>query len=125
MGADDWARATCEVDTARTSLDSAEQVLTAVADRLRMLDEVRADPQGRLDKARFTLRDAQRLVVDTGQRVAHEIPTLDALAARLDRAPELLAATHPDYWSYLQELDAVARGAQDSVTRVRERIAAG
>lgn len=125
MGTDDWARATREVDTARSSLDSAEKVLTAVADRLTMLDDVRADPKGRLDKARFTLRDAQRLVVATGQRVANEIPTLDALAARLDRAPELLEAAHPDYWSYLQELDAVSRGAQDTVARVRERIAGG
>ncbi|GAY08830.1 hypothetical protein [Pseudonocardia sp. N23] len=125
MGADDWARATREVDTARSSLDDAEKVLSAVADRLRMLDEVRADPKGRLDKARFTLRDAQRLVVATGPRVATEIPTLDALAGRLDRAPQLLDATHPDYWSYLQELDAVTRDAQATVTRVRERIATG
>ncbi|AEA28300.1 heat shock protein DnaJ domain-containing protein [Pseudonocardia dioxanivorans CB1190] len=122
---DDWARALREVDAARAALDTADRLVTAVGERLRTLDEVRSDPAARLAKARFTLRDAQQLVVANRARAAAEIPVLDALAERLDRAPGLLGATHPDYWSYLQELDAVTRAAQDTVSRVRQRLATG
>lgn len=104
--------------TARARLTSAEHDGDALGDRLTLLRKTKADPVAAAKATRFRLRDAQLLVVDRGL-VPQWGSVLDAQAARIDRAAARLTGTHPDYWSYLQELQAVEAFVKNVVDRVR------
>ncbi|MEV8097820.1 hypothetical protein [Kitasatospora sp. NPDC085879] len=117
-----WADATGAIGTVRAVLKTAEESVTAVNDRLRQLNEVSHDPHKEIERARFALRDAQRLAM-TGRQTPdprHAAP-LDAAVARLDRAVASLeeAGRHPDYWHFLTELAAVRETAAEVVTMIR------
>ncbi|MFE9423528.1 hypothetical protein ACFYNO_11270 [Kitasatospora sp. NPDC006697] len=117
-----WADATTAVTTVRTLLETADGSAQTVADRLRRLNEVERDPSAELERARFALRDAQRLAM-AGRATPdprHARP-LDEAVLRLDRAHAALerAGRHPDYWHYLTELDAARRTAADVVEMIR------
>ncbi|CCQ14082.1 putative uncharacterized protein [Rhodococcus sp. AW25M09] len=102
---------------ARRHLADAEQLVDAVTDRVRLLRAVKADPKETEDKIRFKLRDAQQLALNRGL-VAEWGSVLDAQLARIDRASTALTGTHPDYWSYLQDLDTIS----DFIAGVIERL---
>ncbi|MGF1429484.1 hypothetical protein [Kitasatospora sp. LaBMicrA B282] len=117
-----WADATAALGTVRALLETADGSVAAVAERLRRLDEAARDPQAEVQRARFALRDAQRLAM-AGRQVPdprHAGP-LDAAVGRLDRAVEGLAAAgaHPDYWHFLTELDGVRQTAAEVVGLIR------
>ncbi|MFG2820237.1 hypothetical protein ACGFX4_12495 [Kitasatospora sp. NPDC048365] len=117
-----WADATAALGTVRALLETAEGSVTAVNDRLRRLNEVQHDPHQEIDRARFALRDAQRLAM-TGRQTPdprHAAP-LDAAVARLDRAVASLedAGRHPDYWHFLTELAGVRETAAEVVAMIR------
>ncbi|WP_099907689.1 hypothetical protein [Streptomyces sp. TLI_171] len=117
-----WADATTAIGTVRALLDTAEGSVTAVNERLRQLNEVQHDPHREIERARFALRDAQRLAM-TGRQSPdprHAAP-LDAAVARLDRAVASLeeAGRHPDYWAFLTELAAVRETAAEVVAMIR------
>ncbi len=106
--------------TARTQLAAAEADEHAMVERLRLLRQTKADPEGAAKATRFTLRDAQLLVVDR-QLVPQWGSVLDAQAARIDRAAAELTGSHPDYWAYLQSLRSVETFVKGVVDRVRHQ----
>ncbi|GAA1972282.1 hypothetical protein [Kitasatospora viridis] len=117
-----WADATATLGAVRALLETADGSAQAVADRLRRLTEVARDPSAELERARFAVRDAQRLAM-AGRSTPdprHADP-LDAAVLRLDRAQAALgsAGRHPDYWHYLGELDAARRSAAEVVEMIR------
>ncbi|GAA2743780.1 MULTISPECIES: hypothetical protein [Kitasatospora] len=117
-----WADATAAIGTVRTLLETAEGSVTAVNERLRQLNEVQHDPHREIERARFALRDAQRLAMSGRQTPdpRHAGP-LDAAVGRLDRAVAGLeeAGRHPDYWHFLTELAAVRETAAEVVAMIR------
>ncbi|MCD0451096.1 molecular chaperone DnaJ [Actinocorallia sp. API 0066] len=116
----DWKEAPRALAAARTELKDAERRAARVTDRVTELRAVTADPRGPLDRARFTVRDAQRLAVAApGGAAPRHARALDALVTRLDRAPALLEGASPDYWTYLTELRAITDRARDVVEAIR------
>ncbi|GGU85118.1 hypothetical protein GCM10010275_20520 [Streptomyces litmocidini] len=121
-----WPDATSLLSTARALLDSTDEAVSAAGDRLRRLDAVAKDPKAETDRARFAVRDAQRLAM-AGRNTPdprHARP-LDDAVARLDRAVEGLEGRHPDYWHFLTELEAVRATAARVVGQIREERGSG
>lgn len=118
-----WPDATGAIGTVRALLEGADGGIAAVYERLRQLNEVSYDPHREIERARFAVRDAQRLAM-TGRKSPdprHAAP-LDAAVARLDRAVVELeeAGRHPDYWHFLTELTAVRETAAEVVALIRD-----
>ncbi|WP_040519117.1 hypothetical protein [Gordonia aichiensis] len=111
-----------EAEAARDQLVGAEQAVEAVADRLRDLREVRADPKALEQRVRFRLRDAQHFAVDNAL-VDEWGSVLDAQADRIARSRSALDRVHPDYWAYSTELTAVERRVAEIVERMRGQVA--
>lgn len=119
-----WADASELLAAARALLDDVDAAVSAPGDRLRRLNEVSFDPRQEIERARFALRDAQRLAM-AGRSVPeprHAEP-LDAAVERLDRAVAALESggQHPDYWGFLVEADAVREAVTAVVTDIRAR----
>ncbi|MCC9310046.1 hypothetical protein LN042_23735 [Kitasatospora sp. RB6PN24] len=117
-----WVDATAVLGSVRALLDTADGSAQAVADRLRRLTAVASEPTAEVERARFALRDAQRLAM-AGRSTPdprHAGP-LDAAVLRVDRAVAALstAGRHPDYWLFLTELDAARQVAADIVAMIR------
>lgn len=110
------------VGMARTVLATAAEHVDAPAQRLALLRSVRSDPQQDEQRARFRLRDAQRLAVDRGAQ-AQWGAALDAQALRIDRIVATLSGRHPDYWRYHFELNDVAQFVAGIVARIRQESA--
>ena len=124
QSAGDWDAAARHLEAARDHLATAEEGVNGVVDRRRDLDALAEDPAAELERVRFVVRDAQRLVVSAGAKAPRGEPAiLDGLMARLDAADERLEGTHPDYWSYLVELRAVREVAAGVVRRTRAALA--
>ncbi|MFF0409785.1 hypothetical protein ACFYUY_05030 [Kitasatospora sp. NPDC004745] len=117
-----WADATGAIGTVRALLDTADGSVVAVNDRLRQLNEVQHDPSREVERARFALRDAQRLAMAgrSAPDPRHAAP-LDEAVARLDRAVAVLEAAgrHPDYWHFLTELAGVRETAARVIDLIR------
>ena len=105
---------------ARDHLRDADAAVDAVTGRLRSLREVRADPAQVADKVRFRLRDAQQLAMQR-DLVGEWGSVLDAQLDRIDRARAALDAVHPDYWTYVTDLEAIDRFISGVVDRMRGR----
>ena len=116
-----WDDATESLRVAGARLDAADDRIRAVAARREALLEIEHDPSPRFERARFAVRDAQRLVMH-GRSLppAPWAAMLDALAARVDAARTLLERPHPDYWAIHTELEAVLRETADVVRRFRQ-----
>lgn len=122
--AGDWDGAARHLEDARDHLKVAEKGISDVVARKHDLDELAQDPAAELDRVRFVIRDAQRLVVSAGARApAPEAGILDTAMARLDHAHSGLTGTHPDYWAYLVELRAVRDVVEGVVRRTRAALA--
>lgn len=106
--------------TAREHLRDADDAVDAVTDRLRSLREVRENPGQVADKVRFRLRDAQQLAMQR-ELVAEWGSVLDAQVDRIDRACAALEGVHPDYWTYMSDLEAIDRFIIGVVDRMRGR----
>jgi hypothetical protein len=105
---------------ARVHLADAEACADAVTDRLATLRAVRADPSQKEREVRFRLKDAQMFAVNQGL-VAEWGSVLDAQLARIERASASLSGTHPDYWSYVLQLDSVSTFITEVVEKMRAR----
>lgn len=105
---------------ARDHLRDADDAVDAVTDRLRSLRKVRENPGQVADKVRFRLRDAQQLAMQR-ELVAEWGSVLDAQVDRIDRACAALEAVHPDYWTYMSDLEAIDRFIIGVVDRMRGR----
>ncbi|WP_282698180.1 hypothetical protein [Streptomyces sp. CC208A] len=121
-----WPDATALLSTVRALLDTTGEAVSAAGDRLRRLDAVAKDPRAETDRARFAVRDAQRLAMEGRQQPdpRHARP-LDRAVERIDRAVAGLEGRHPDYWSFLSELEAVRAEAARVVAAIREERGAG
>lgn len=122
----EWRQAQRALTAARTELSAADRRAGQVTGRLADLDAAAADPAKPAEAVRFVVRDAQKLVVTAGRAISPQhAATLDALVERLENAQRWLDGAHPDYWAYLQELEAIKNGARDVVERIRSERAAG
>lgn len=106
---------------ARQHLANAEQLVDAVADRLELLRQLRADPTDKERRVRFELREAQRLAVALGG-VEQWASVLDAQVARIDRIVEQIAVRRPDFWAYAQALDEVSKFIAVTVSKIRRDV---
>lgn len=112
------------IDSARDLAGRVDGLIDDVTQRLERLRSIRDDPGQAESKVRFSIRDAQRLVVDRG--LAGEWGSvLDAQSARVDRAVAALHGVHPDYWALVRELDAVREFVGDVVERIRQSARQG
>lgn len=112
------------IDAARRLAHQVDGLIDDVTHRLERLRAIRDDPGQAEAKVRFSIRDAQRLVVDRGLAVEWG-SVLDAQTARVDRAVAALQGVHPDYWALVRELDAVHDFVRDVVERVRQSARQG
>ncbi|MEV6198808.1 hypothetical protein AB0M64_02405 [Streptomyces sp. NPDC051771] len=121
-----WPDVTALLSTVRALLDTTGEAVSAAGDRLRRLDAVAKDPKAETDRARFAVRDAQRLAMEGRSRPdpRHARP-LDEAVARIERAVDGLEGRHPDYWHFLMELEAVRDEAARVVAAIREERGAG
>lgn len=120
----EWKRAQQALTAARTELSAADRRAGQVTGRIADLDAAAADPGKPAEAARFVVRDAQKMAITQpgGPRPEHA-RALDALVDRLAAARRRLTGAHPDYWAYLQELEAIKTAAGDVVTRIRSERA--
>lgn len=121
-----WPDAISILATTRTLLNTADGAVATVNERLHSLNEAQRAPQAEIERARFALRDAQRLAMAgrSAPDPRHAGP-LDAAVERLDRAEQGLTGRHPDYWHFLTELAAVRETAAQVVQAIREERGAG
>lgn len=120
-----WADATTLLSTVRALLNTTDEAVKAAGERLRRLNEVSADHSAEVDRARFAIRDAQRLAMEgrSTPDPRHAEP-LDNAVERVERAVASLTGRHPDYWHLLTELDAVRTTVQQVVDQIRQERAA-
>ncbi|MGL4304825.1 MAG: hypothetical protein ACRCSF_01615 [Mycobacteriaceae bacterium] len=104
---------------ARSLVNEAENLCEEVTDRLSSLIAVRSHPESAAKKVRFSIRDAQLLAVNRGL-VKEWGSVLDAQVERVERASSELAGRNPDYWSYLQNLNAVSDFVDGIIQRIRD-----
>lgn len=122
----DWDAAATALEQGRDHLATAEAGVNSVVERRRDLDGLAEDPAAELERVRFAVRDAQRLVVSAGAKAPRsEAGILDTQMARLDSLRGTLTGTHPDYWAYLVELRAVRDVTAGVVRRTRAALAGG
>lgn len=120
----DWDAAARQLGEGRDHLATAEDGINSVVERRRDLDGLAEDPAAELERVRFAVRDAQRLVVSAGAKAPRsEAGILDTQMARLDTARHTLTGTHPDYWAYLVELRTIRDVTAGVVRRTRAAIA--
>ncbi|MFC1409983.1 hypothetical protein ACEZCY_24935 [Streptacidiphilus sp. N1-12] len=121
-----WADAIGILSAVRDLLNTADGSVTVVNERLHALNEAQRAPEAEIEKARFALRDAQRLAMAgrSAPDPRHAAP-LDAAVVRLDSAATALTGRHPDYWHFLTELAAVRETAAQVVQSIREERGAG
>ncbi|MFI5862428.1 hypothetical protein [Streptomyces sp. NPDC051546] len=115
-----WAVVAALVEAVRAALDATDEAVSAAQDRLTRLEAVARDPQAEVQRTRFAIRDAQRLAMEgrTVPEPRHASP-LDEAVARVARALSALEDRHPDYWAFLQEMEAVRASVQRVVTDIR------
>lgn len=123
-----WPDATALLTTVRSLLNDTDEAVSAAGERLRRLNEVASDAKPEVERTRFAIRDAQRLAM-AGRNTpdpAHARP-LDQAVERLERAVGALenGGRHPDYWSFVTELDAIRESVAEVVRQIREGRAAG
>ena len=113
-----WDDALAAVSRTRAALGDAEEHVDAPRDRLALLQTVSADPSAVHARARFAVRDAQKLLM-AGSVDARHAFLLDALAARLDDAETMLDRPHPHWLDYAHTLDAIVDEARGLVVDIR------
>ncbi|MDK1473981.1 hypothetical protein QNO07_11225 [Streptomyces sp. 549] len=123
-----WADATALLSSVRALLNTADDAVAAAGERLQRLNEVAFNHEQETERARFALRDAQRLAM-TGRSTPdprHAGP-LDNAVERLDRALAALEAggRHPDYWQFLTEVDAIKETVAHVVSDIRQSLGSG
>lgn len=121
-----WTDVGASIEAVRASLDVVDEAVSAAQDRLTLLEAVARDPRAEVDRTRFAIRDAQRLAM-AGRSVPdprHARP-LDESVARVERAVAGLEERHPDYWAFLQEMEAVRSSVNRVVSEIREELGHG
>jgi len=113
-----WDEALSGLARARTALDEAQAHVDGPSDRLALLESVAADPAAVHSRARFAVRDTQKLLM-AGPVDPQHAAALDALAGRLDTTLGLLERRHPDWLAYAQSLDAIVDEARGLVLDIR------
>lgn len=124
--AQQWDAAMTALEAAREALRVAAAAEKVVTGRLKALDQAAGDPAAAVAGARFTVRDAQLLIMSgTGPRDPDLVRRLDLLAGRLDAMDRLSQESAPDYWHFLTELESVCAEARRVVDAIRAGRATG
>lgn len=113
-----WDDALTALARTRQALGRAEAHLDGPRDRLQLLQDVSSDPAAVHARARFAVREAQKLLM-SGPVDARQASVLDALAARLDAVQALLERPHPNWFAYAHALDAIVDAAHGLVVDIR------
>ena len=113
-----WDDALAGLARTRATLDEAEEHVDGPGDRLALLEAVARDPHAVHSRARFAVRDTQKLLM-AGPVDGQHAATLDALAGRLDTTLQLLERRHPDWLAYAHSLDAIVDEARGLVLDIR------
>lgn len=113
-----WDDALAGLARTRAALDEAEAHVNGPGDRLALLEAVVREPKAVHARARFAVRDTQKLLMG-GPVDSQHAAALDALAGRLDTALQLLERRHPDWLAYAQSLDAIIDEARGLVLDIR------
>ena len=123
ISSESWEEALTLLTEVESTLARADDAVDAPRERLAVLRDFRADPEARLDRTRFVIKDAQRMVVSGPVRNTTDIASrLDGLALRLDRVRPALEGLHPNYWSILTDVDEIERQVREVVARYRHRV---
>jgi hypothetical protein len=108
------------VATARDALDAAGSAVDAVTQRHSLLQDLKRDPQDAVRRARFEVREAQRLFVFMGPKVDQRYATqLDSLVRRVSAAEDGFMAPRPDFWRLDRDLARIRDETADVVRRLR------
>lgn len=108
------------IAAARQALDTAGTAVDAVTQRHDLLRELKRDPAAAVQRARFEIREAQKLFVFMGDRVDRTYATqLDSLVRRVSTAEDGFTATHPDFWRLDRDLARIRDETADVVRRLR------
>ncbi len=107
------------LEGARGALTRADEQVRLVTERLSTLDSLQADPRALIGPVQFSLKDAQRLLLAEGPPDPARVRQLDALVARLEALPGMLQRAHPDYYGFLQELEAIKAGIARAIDEIR------
>lgn len=113
-----WDDALAGLARTRAALGEAEEHVDGPRDRLALLQAVSADPAAVHARARFAVRDAQKLLM-AGPVDGRHAQLLDALAARLEDAEKMLDRRHPDWLDYAHTLDAIVDESRGLVVDIR------
>ncbi|RZS90097.1 hypothetical protein EV189_1880 [Motilibacter rhizosphaerae] len=122
LHAGEVGRAEEQVRQLVSDLERAEAAVDGVGRRLQALRAVESRPREPLERARFAVRDAQRLVVGSGKEAPRPawVARLDGLVARLEQLEHGLGVRgHRDWWAYAAELGSIERTAAQVVDDVR------
>jgi hypothetical protein len=116
----DWAVVRTAIGDIRKALDNATAAIAKVTERLRVLDEIAADPKVVVNRARSVVRDAQLYFGSKGDAAQPvEGERLNSLSRRVDDAERAIKEPRADYWRISEELKAVRDETADVVRRIR------
>ncbi len=108
------------VATARDALDAAGNAVDAVTERHNLLQDLKRHPEEAVRRARFEVREAQKLFVFMGARADQRYATqLDSLVRRVSTAEEGFMAPRPDLWRLDRDLARIRDETADVVRRLR------
>jgi hypothetical protein len=118
---DDWSVVRTAIGDTRRALDNATTVIAAVTDRLKLLEEIAANPQAPVKRTRSVVRDAQRYLASKGDAVRPvDGERLETLSQRVDEIERVLKGARPNYWRANQDLVGIRGDAADLVRRIRD-----
>jgi hypothetical protein len=116
----DWAVVRTAIADVRRTLEEATAAAAEVTARLATLEKLADDPKGPVDRARFVVRDAQRLFQMLSPNVSAEYGRrLDALAQRVETAGRAASLPRPNYWDLHNELTAIKDETQSTIVQMR------
>jgi hypothetical protein len=116
----DWSLVRTAIADTRRSLEEVTAAVAEVTGRLATLEKLAEDPKGPVDRAKFVVRDAQRLFQMLSPGVPAEFGRrLDDLGRRAEAAARAAAVPRPNYWELHNEVTAIKDETQATIVAMR------